>query len=78
MEIKDLIKPEFNVAIHQALVIAKQDIAIGNGVKALNEIIHTNKIEFTYYNEKFGINEELLSEVRNLISKLEKAKFGRF
>ncbi len=78
MEIKDLINKENNVAIQTVLIIAKQDIAINNCIESLNELCHTNKINFTHYNSEFGLTPELMQEVRDLKEKLAKAKYGRF
>ena len=78
MEISKLVTEENNVVVNQVLIIAKQDIALENAIKALNELSHLNRVEFEDYGKKFGINEELLSEVRNLKDKLQKAKYGRY
>lgn len=78
MEISKLITEENNVAINQVLVIAKQDIALQNAINALNELSHLNKIEFEAYGTSYGVNENLLAEVRNLKDKLNKAKYGRY
>lgn len=78
MEVSKLITAENNVAISQVLIIAKQDIALDNAIKALNELSHINKIEFESYNKKFGINEELLNEIRNLKDKLQTSIYGRY
>jgi len=78
MEIKNLITEENSTTVHQLLVITKQDIAIENAIKVLNELNHINRIEFTAYEQSYGLTNELLQEVRNLQDKLAKAKYGRF
>jgi hypothetical protein len=64
--------------VHQVHAVAKQDIALENAIKSLNELNHINKIEFTAYGENYGLSPELLQEVRNLQDKLQKAKYGRY
>lgn len=78
MEISKLINSENNVAVRQALTIAKQDIQIENSVKALTELTHCNKIVFESYGEQLGLTPELILEAKALIEKLNKAKYGRF
>jgi hypothetical protein len=78
MEAQKLITAENNVAVQQVLVIAKQDMAIENAIKSLNELNHVNRIDFTAYGQNYGLTPELLQEVRNLQDKLQKAKYGRF
>ena len=78
MEAQKLITSENNLAVGQVLAIAKQDIAIENAIKSLNELCHINRIEFTAYGQEYGLTNELLQEVRNLQDKLVKAKYGRF
>jgi hypothetical protein len=78
MEIKNLITEENHVSVQQVLVIAKQDIAIENAFKALNELSHINRIDFTAYGQNYGLTPELLQDVINLQDKLRKAKYGRF
>jgi hypothetical protein len=78
MDISNLITSENSLALHQALIIAKQDIALENAIKALNELSHIHRIEFENYSKTYGITEELISEVRNIKDKLDKAKFGRY
>ena len=78
MEISKLITEENNVAVHQILVISKQDAAIENAIRSLNELSHLNRIVFEDYGKGYGITEELINEVRNLKDKLQKAKHGRF
>jgi hypothetical protein len=78
MDIKNLITAENNTAIQQILVISKQDIAIENAIKALNELNHINRIEFTSYEKNYGITNDLLEQVRELQDKLARAKYGRY
>jgi hypothetical protein len=78
MDIQNLVNSENNVAVHQVLVIAKQDIALDNSIKGLNELCHINRIEFEDFGQKYGVTSELLNEVRDLKEKLIKAKYGRF
>lgn len=78
MEISKLVTAENNVAINQVLIIAKQDIALQNAINSLNELSHLNKIEFESYGKNYGINEELLAEIRNIKDKLQKARYGRY
>jgi hypothetical protein len=78
MEISNLITLENNTAISQVLVIAKQDAALENAIKALNNLSHINKIEFESYGKRFGISPELLAEINTLKNKLGEAKYGRF
>ena len=78
MEISNLVTEENNVVINQVLIISKQDIALQNTINILNELSHLNKIEFEAYGTSYGINENLLDEIRNLKDKLNKAKYGRY
>lgn len=78
MEISKLVTAENNVAVTQILLIAKQDIALDVAIRALNELSHIHRVEFESYGEKFGIDVELLVEIKNLKDKLQKAKHGRY
>lgn len=78
MEISNLITQENNVVVSQVLAITKQDIALGNAIKALNELNNINMVEFQSYGTNYGINETIITEIRNLKDKLEKAKYGRY
>jgi hypothetical protein len=77
-EIKNLITEKNNELLQQVLVISKQDIALKNAINALNELKHINRIEFTAFGNQYGINNELLSEVRDIQDKLTNARYGRF
>jgi hypothetical protein len=78
MEVQNLITSENNLTVHTVLVISKQDMALQNAINSLNELNHINRIEFTAFEKQYGINTELLEEVRNLQAKLQKAKYGRY
>jgi hypothetical protein len=78
MEAQKLITSENKLAVGQVLAIAKQDIAIEDAIKSLNELCHINRIEFTAYGQQYGFTNELLQEVRNLQYKLLNAKYGGF
>lgn len=77
MDFRDLINSENYKAVNTAVVIAKQDAAIKNALNSLNELLHINKIEFTDFGKEYGLSRDLLHDIANLQSKLEKAKFGK-
>ncbi len=78
LNISAVVTRENSQAINQILTIAKQDAAIKTAITALNELAHTNRIEFEDYGNSYGISEDLLAEIRNLQEKLSKAKYGRY
>jgi hypothetical protein len=78
MEISKLVTQENQLAVAQVLAIAKQDIALENAIKALNELNFIKKFEFENYGKTYGMNLDILNEANALQMKLEKIKFGRY
>lgn len=77
MKATNLITEENYEAVNNAVCIVKQDLALKNAINSLNELFHVNRINIESFNNNYGISDELLSDVIQLKSKLEKAIYGR-
>ncbi len=78
MDITKLVTADNNVAINQVLIIAKQDIAIQNAIDALVNLLHINNVVFESYGKQYGVTKELMDQVYEMRTALDKAKFGRY
>ena len=75
---RNLINGTNHEAINQVLIVAKQDIAIDNAKKAINDLLHTNKVSFEEFGHTYGITDELKNELYEVFRKLSNAKYGKF
>jgi hypothetical protein len=77
-DITKIINPSNHLAVYTVLAVAKQDAALENAIKTLNELSHIHRVEFTAYGQNYGLSPELLQECRDLQDKLKKAKYGKY